>query len=51
MCAWMIDAYGNDDLKKKYLPSLCTFERFGSYCLTEPNSGSDAKAMQTTAKE
>ena len=49
MCAWMIDKYGGDDLKKKFLPAMTKFDLFASYCLTEPNSGSDAIAMQTTA--
>lgn len=49
MCAGMIDKYGNEEQKKKWLPGMCKFDIFGSYCLTEPNSGSDAAAMQTTA--
>ncbi len=42
--------FANDELKKKYLPQLAT-SKVGCYCLTEPNSGSDAFALQTTAKE
>ncbi len=42
--------FANDELKKKYLPQLAT-KKVGCYCLTEPNSGSDAFALQTTAKE
>jgi alkylation response protein AidB-like acyl-CoA dehydrogenase len=42
--------FANDDLKKKYLPELAT-KKVGCYCLTEPNSGSDAFALQTIAKE
>lgn len=42
MCAWMIDKHGSDELKKKYLEGLTSFELFSSYCLTEPDSGSDA---------
>ena len=49
MCAWMIDTYGTEEQKKKYLPDLCKFDKFSSYCLTEPGSGSDAVAMKTTA--
>ena len=30
---------------------MCTFDKFSSYCLTEPDSGSDAQAMKTFAKE
>jgi alkylation response protein AidB-like acyl-CoA dehydrogenase len=49
MCAWMIDSYGSDDLRAKFLPKLCTFEHVASYCLTEPGSGSDAAALKTRA--
>jgi alkylation response protein AidB-like acyl-CoA dehydrogenase len=51
MVAWMIDTYGNEQQKQKWLPSMMTLEKFGSYCLTEPDSGSDAQAMKTTAKD
>ena len=51
MCAWMIDTYGNQAQKDKYLPDLSTFDKFSSYCLTEPNSGSDAIAMKSTAQD
>lgn len=50
MCAGMIDKYGSDELKKKFLPKLCNLEFMASYCLTEPNSGSDAGSLTTTAK-
>lgn len=41
--------YGTDDQKKKYLPKLATGEWKASYCLTEPDSGSDANAAKTKA--
>lgn len=50
MAAWMIDTYGADELKDRYLPDMLVGERLGSYCLTEPSSGSDAAALKTTAK-
>jgi len=50
MAAWMIDTFGNDTLKEKYLPDLLVGDRLASYCLTEPSSGSDAAALKTTAK-
>ncbi len=50
MAAWMIDCFGGDDLKARYLPDLVTMNRFASYCLTEPGSGSDAAALKTTAR-
>jgi hypothetical protein len=50
MASWMIDRFGSDDLRTRYLPRLCTMELIASYCLTEPGSGSDAAAMKTTAR-
>ena len=49
MAAWIIDRFGADAVKAKYLPSMVTCERLGSYCLTEPGSGSDASALKTRA--
>jgi alkylation response protein AidB-like acyl-CoA dehydrogenase len=49
MAAWMIDRFGSQAVKDKYLPSMVTMERIASYCLTEPGSGSDAAALKTKA--
>ena len=49
MATWMIDRFGSQAVKDKYLPSLITMERMASYCLTEPSSGSDAAALKTRA--
>ncbi|KWV49662.1 acyl-CoA dehydrogenase [Bradyrhizobium macuxiense] len=49
MASWMIDAYGNDAQRHKWLPKLCTMEYLASYCLTEPGAGSDAAALRTRA--
>jgi alkylation response protein AidB-like acyl-CoA dehydrogenase len=49
MVAWMIDTYGNDDQRARFLTPLLTMEHFGSYCLTEPDAGSDAAALSTRA--
>jgi alkylation response protein AidB-like acyl-CoA dehydrogenase len=49
MTAWMIDQYGSDELRHRYLPDLCGLVQFGSYCLTEPGAGSDAAAISTRA--
>jgi len=49
MAAWMIDAYGSDEQRKKWLPKLCTMQLLASYCLTEPGAGSDAAALTTRA--
>ena len=50
LCAYPIFAFGNDDQKKRYLPDLATGKKIGSFCLTEPGSGSDAAALLTRAK-
>jgi alkylation response protein AidB-like acyl-CoA dehydrogenase len=49
MASWMIDRFGSPAVKEKYLPSMIPMERMGSYCLTEPGSGSDAAALKTKA--
>jgi alkylation response protein AidB-like acyl-CoA dehydrogenase len=49
MAAWMIDAFGNDTQRRKWLPKLCSMELLASYCLTEAGSGSDAAALRTRA--
>jgi hypothetical protein len=49
MSTWMIDKFGSDDLRARYVPSLVGMDLIASYCLTEPGSGSDAAAMRTTA--
>ncbi|MBX3520466.1 MAG: acyl-CoA dehydrogenase family protein [Xanthobacteraceae bacterium] len=50
MAAWMIDTFGNDEVRKRFLPKLCTMEHFASYCLTEPGAGSDAASLRTSAR-
>jgi alkylation response protein AidB-like acyl-CoA dehydrogenase len=50
MVAWMIDAYGSGELRRRFLPDLCAMAKFGSYCLTEPESGSDAASLKTRAR-
>lgn len=49
MCSWMIDKFGNEKQRHKYLPQLCKLDKFSSYCLTEPGSGSDSAALKTSA--
>jgi alkylation response protein AidB-like acyl-CoA dehydrogenase len=49
MVAWMTDAFGSSDLRRRFLPDLCSMAKFGSYCLTEPDSGSDAASLKTRA--
>ncbi|MEV4742573.1 acyl-CoA dehydrogenase family protein [Streptomyces sp. NPDC049555] len=50
MVAWMIDRYGDDAQRRRWLPALCAMEALGSYCLTEPGAGSDASALRTRAE-
>jgi alkylation response protein AidB-like acyl-CoA dehydrogenase len=50
MASWMIDRFGSDDLRKRYLPRLTTMELIAAYALTEPGAGSDAAAMTTSAR-
>jgi alkylation response protein AidB-like acyl-CoA dehydrogenase len=50
MAAWMIDCFGNAELKARFLPDLIGMKKIASYCLTEPGSGSDAAALKTTAR-
>ena len=46
----MIDNFGSEEQRAKYVPLLSTMEKFGSYCLTEPGSGSDAASLSTSAR-
>ena len=50
MVTWMIDAFGSEHLKETYATRLAAGEILGSYCLTEPGSGSDAAALRTKAE-
>lgn len=49
MVTWMVDTFGDDELRARFVPKLATMEMIGSYCLTEPGSGSDAAALKTKA--
>lgn len=49
MASWMIDRFGSDEQRKRFLPKLVTMEKIASYCLTEPGSGSDAASLKTRA--
>ncbi len=49
MASWMIDAFGSDAQRHKWLPRLCTMELIASYALTEPGAGSDAAALSARA--
>ena len=49
MASWMIDKFGDDTQRKRWLPGLIRMDHFASYCLTEPGSGSDAASLRTKA--
>lgn len=49
MASWMIDRFGTREQRAKWLPKLTAMEHFASYCLTEPNAGSDAASLRTKA--
>lgn len=49
MAAWMVACFGNDHLHQAFLPKLVSGEWLASYCLTEPEAGSDAASLKTKA--
>ena len=49
LVCWGLEAYGTEDQKRKYLARLATGEWIGSFCLSEPEAGSDATSQRTTA--
>ncbi|HHG3483958.1 TPA: acyl-CoA dehydrogenase family protein [Vibrio parahaemolyticus] len=51
MVSWMVASFATEDVRAKYCPRLVTGEWLGSYCLTEPNAGSDAASLTTTASK
>jgi alkylation response protein AidB-like acyl-CoA dehydrogenase len=49
MASWMIDTFGSQPVKDKYLPDLVPMEKIASYCLTEAGAGSDSASLKTKA--
>ena len=49
MVSWMIGEFGSDDVRERFLPKMMSGEWLASYCLTEPNAGSDAASLTTKA--
>ncbi|WP_085904629.1 isobutyryl-CoA dehydrogenase [Kiloniella majae] len=49
MASWMIDRFGTEEQRQKWLPEMMTMDLIASYCLTEPSAGSDAAALKTKA--
>ncbi len=49
MATWMICTWGTTGFREQWAASMTAGEKLGSYCLTEPNAGSDAASLRTTA--
>lgn len=49
LVCWGLEEYGTEEQKRAYLPKLATGEWIGSFCLSEPEAGSDATSQRTTA--
>jgi alkylation response protein AidB-like acyl-CoA dehydrogenase len=49
MVIWMVDSYGSEEQRARWIPELVTMQHLGSYCLTEPGAGSDAASLTTRA--
>ena len=47
----ILDRFGNEEQRQRWLPAMTSMELLSSYCLTEPGSGSDAASLRTTAKK
>ncbi|MCW2756184.1 MAG: acyl-CoA dehydrogenase [Marmoricola sp.] len=50
MVTSMVDKHASSELREVWVPRMAALEALGSYCLTEPDAGSDAAAVRTTAK-
>ncbi|MCC4309812.1 acyl-CoA dehydrogenase family protein [Alcanivorax marinus] len=50
MATWMLTRFGGDAVRARWAAPLIRGEALASYCLTEPNAGSDAASLSTTAK-
>ncbi len=51
MATWMIADFGNEDVRQQWCHELTAGQKLASYCLTEPNAGSDAASLKTTARK
>jgi len=49
VCVYPLTKFGDDEQRSKFLPPLAAGEKIGAFCLTEPNAGSDAMAIESTA--
>lgn len=50
MVVWMVDAFGTEQQRSRWLPGMLQMQQLGAYCLTEPGIGSDAAALSTRAR-
>ncbi len=50
MVALILDRFGTQAQRSRWLPRLCRFDLLGAYCLSEPSAGSDAAALSTRAE-
>lgn len=51
MATWMVASFAKEELASELVPKLVTGDLLASYCLTEPNAGSDAASLTTSAKQ
>ena len=51
MVSWMLSTFATDSAKAQWSEALSSGEKLGSYCLTEPNAGSDAASLKTSARK
>lgn len=50
MATWMVATFGGEELRSRLVPELASMDQFASYCLTEPDAGSDAANLKTRAE-
>ncbi|MBZ2189819.1 acyl-CoA dehydrogenase family protein [Alcanivorax sp. JB21] len=50
MATWMVACFGDEAVRTEWCGALAAGEKLASYCLTEPNAGSDAASLKTTAR-
>ena len=50
LTTWIVDAFGSDAQRRRWIPAMATMETIASYCLTEPGCGSDAAALRSRAE-
>lgn len=51
LVCWTLEHYGSETIKQEFLPRLASGEMIGGFCLSEPEAGSDATSLKTTAED